>query len=397
GLALATSLTVDHIITDLEVGDFDGDGDRDFAIAWSVPSFIAMSEDVFIQPFFQEPGMLFSPGLVRHATSFNFVPSPLPVVLSVGIDLFRASVDGDAIDDLQLVVREPHMSTDTLFSWLGSASGVLLNAGIAPLDTTNATVAFADLDQDGKDELLQSDSTQFCARSVLGSPLPTPTQTIVDLSFVRPKAFIGRGWTISPIFELRDLATGTPLPGQTLSVAFTQPGGTTTTTTFTTDALGRIVVQPAPGPTAGRGTLLVAGALAATLVRETSTYVFDVVHNANPPVGSPFVSVRFRVETGQAALMTLVSDLPTPPTSTPFGTLYTSILAPAPSLAAIDGLGLFGPWNPAGIAAPEFFQLFTVPAGIPPGFTLVVQNYALDLSQPWPHSLVISPERTLVF
>lgn len=74
---------------------------------------------------------------------------------------------------------------------------------------------------------------------------------------------------------------------------------------------------------------------------------------------------------------------PTPPSpyaSTPWGILWTSVLAPVPQLQCIDGLGLLGPPDPTyqtGGATPTY--TLTIP-NFPPlgGASLVLQAYAID-------------------
>ena len=94
----------------------------------------------------------------------------------------------------------------------------------------------------------------------------------------------------------------------------------------------------------------------------------------------------------------LAADLPpASPLITPFGEIHTSILSPGPAFAALDGLGLFGPPDPTAVADPGQFLVATIPAGTPPGLTLVVQFYGLDEEIGFPRSIVVSPPRTLVF
>ena len=95
----------------------------------------------------------------------------------------------------------------------------------------------------------------------------------------------------------------------------------------------------------------------------------------------------------------LAADLPLPggPIPTPFGALHTSILSPGPNFAALDGLGAFGPPDPAAIAAPEYLQLIAMPNGPPMAVTVVLQVYAYEASLPYPQNILVSPPRQLVF
>lgn len=75
----------------------------------------------------------------------------------------------------------------------------------------------------------------------------------------------------------------------------------------------------------------------------------------------------------------------TPPTglTTPFGTIYTSVLAPLPSLFYLDGLGLFGPPDPSLITGPTGTWSQTFPIPLPPiGVTFTAQIYGYDASYP---------------
>ena len=93
-------------------------------------------------------------------------------------------------------------------------------------------------------------------------------------------------------------------------------------------------------------------------------YLFQVIANLQPPNGNPFVSLRFGHGNGVGM---------------PFI------------------LGVFGPPDPVAVAAPEFFQVFSLPAGVPTGLTIVPQVYAYDGSLSFPHNILVSPPRVLAF
>ncbi|MCA9322162.1 MAG: hypothetical protein KDB53_15580, partial [Planctomycetes bacterium] len=361
------------------------------------PGPFGQSETVYLRAYLNEANGSWVVGARHAVATLNTVPLPLPVVTPLRIKAYRASLDGDAIDDVQVRVFDPRNATASLFGSLGTANGVFLDAGMAGLDVSNAELVWHDLDFDGDDDLVLTNPLQSCVRLMNSSPMPQPSEWLSVEHLIRAKGFMGQGWTIPPRLRLRDLATGCPVAGRTLSVAYRRPDGVGTTMSLTTDASGELALPPTFGVAEGELIALVSGTTFAPRVVEASVYRFSLFKNLAPPSGGPFVSTRFRKGPGQPAVLSLVADLPQLPLPTPFGTIHTSVLAPGPGLLAIDGLGLLGSPDPAGVAAPEFFRVFSIPSGLPPGLALTVQAYSMDLDFGWPDALVITPPHQIVF
>ncbi|MCA9321462.1 MAG: hypothetical protein KDB53_12035, partial [Planctomycetes bacterium] len=211
------------------------------------------------------------------------------------------------------------------------------------------------------------------------------------------RGFLGESAPGPIVAQVVDLVSGLPVAGATVNVAVDMPGFRSTTT-LTTDATGRVQPVRPPGTLVGTGSMTLGGSGIDPAWIPIRIYEFEVNKNLAPPVGAPFVTFRFLQASAEAMPFVLAADLPTAtPTGSPYGLIHTSLLAPGPNFAALDGLGLFGSPDPTAIAAPNYFQVLTVNGPIPTGLTVVLQLYTFDPSAAFPHNIVISPPRLLSF
>ena len=81
--------------------------------------------------------------------------------------------------------------------------------------------------------------------------------------------------------------------------------------------------------------------------------------------------------------------------TTSFGDIYTSIMNPGPSLFVVDGIGLFGPPLAELVATPTWSA--SAPYSSTPGTTLVFQVYGIDTNDAPLPDVIVSNSVTLTF
>lgn len=110
----------------------------------------------------------------------------------------------------------------------------------------------------------------------------------------------------------------------------------------------------------------------------------EVGENAN------FVMFYYAHERSNVPLMLAFDLATTPVTTTPWGSVFTSILTPSPTFAVLDGLGLFGPIEPEMVTTGvgNWERLFVKPP--PLGLSCVAQMYGYDLNAQFPYEYIVS-------
>lgn len=108
-------------------------------------------------------------------------------------------------------------------------------------------------------------------------------------------------------------------------------------------------------------------------------------------VSDDFVAITYEHEHGPVPLILAVDAPPAVPLSTPWGAVWTSVLAPSAELMVMDGIGIFEPANPSVVANPDYVYFATVPPQIV-GTQRVLQIYGYDAAYAWPDCLIVSNE-----
>ena len=218
---------------------------------------------------------------------------------------------------------------------------------------------------------------------------------LAALSVISPNPtaiFVGGGPV--PPLVIRALQTnGLPLGGAAVQCVATSPLSLSPSSqSVVTDAFGyaTIVVNPPTNPGAGTVTATLGVGPAASV----ATVQVGVRRLTIPHPSPSILGISYAHEDGPTPLL-IAADLPRPIVPTPFGGVATSVLAPLPGLIVLDGLGAFGPPDPAIVATPSFSRVYTnVPAALL-GLTLVFQAYGFDFSYPYPAYVFISPPVTV--
>lgn len=101
---------------------------------------------------------------------------------------------------------------------------------------------------------------------------------------------------------------------------------------------------------------------------------------------------------GVPFILAVDSPLPAPGfVSTTYGEIWTSILTPSSNLILWDGIGAFGPPASSMVTSPDWSATISVNTVPLAGITFVAQIYGLDLSLPFPRSIVITNPLTVTF
>jgi glucose/arabinose dehydrogenase len=201
----------------------------------------------------------------------------------------------------------------------------------------------------------------------------------------------GRPLTHPLVVRLAD-AAGAPVVGQTVTFSVSAGGGSVNPPSATTDAAGHASTSYTLAPAYSQAPVVAATAAG------TSVALFQVVWRgisvvySLPSLSSVTAEVRHS-ETNSPFTLAWELPAPGPYLQTPYGDVWTSVLAPLPSLQLFDGLGLVGPPNPqfkTGLSSP-FWSISVT--GLPPfgGIPVLFQAYAIDTALlPAPESFMIS-------
>jgi glucose/arabinose dehydrogenase len=186
-------------------------------------------------------------------------------------------------------------------------------------------------------------------------------------------------------------AGGSPIPGAPVTFSLTAGGGQLGPQPALTDALGYASTSFVPSPTDPTNPVITATTPGSAPVvfnlvwrgllvdyqPQISTIAFSVRHSQT---GSPF-SLAFDAPPGAALAFT------------PWGLVWTSIVAPQPTLLVLDGLGLVGPPDPTMVSGSPVPSWSLVLPGLPPlgGVTLISQAYGIDTARaPAPDAYFVS-------
>ena len=186
---------------------------------------------------------------------------------------------------------------------------------------------------------------------------------------------------------------GAPLVGEVVTFAVTYGTAMIATPAALCDSQGYAQSNVGGGLAAGATTVTAsAGGAAATF------QLFVRGLSASWSASTGFFFAHFQND--NPAPIVFAGDQPQPAPGflpTPYGPIYTSILAPQPGFGALDGLGLFGPPDPSLFTAPGWSRLFVLPPAALSGITVVFQVYGLDLSIPFPDAAIVSNPVTITF
>jgi glucose/arabinose dehydrogenase len=204
--------------------------------------------------------------------------------------------------------------------------------------------------------------------------------------------------TFAPLTARLQTSGGAPIAGVPVTFTVTTGGGQVGPQPVLTDAMGlasTTYVASVTDPTNPVVSCTASGAGTATFNLEwrgilmsyetlTSTVTVTVQHSEP---SSP---------------LTVVFEIPPPPAPlamTPWGPIWTTLLAPGPGLLAIDGLGLLGPPVP-GVASGPVIPTWTLTVpGLPSlgGVPVIGQAYGIDVSRvPAPDAYFVSNPATIV-
>jgi glucose/arabinose dehydrogenase len=190
---------------------------------------------------------------------------------------------------------------------------------------------------------------------------------------------------------------GPPIAGAPVTFAVVDGAGTLGPQPVLTDGNGVAATSFIPGTTSSTDPMITAFAPMANAVTFNVTWRGLIVdYNASHNDGT----ITFKHSETDSPL-TLAGDMPPPAPYiiSPFGSVWTSITNPLPTLSVLDGLGLLGLPNPlmvAGSTAPVWSQSF---ANLPEnGTSVVLQAYAIDFSVlPSLEAVVITNAVTVTF
>ncbi|MEZ6195844.1 MAG: FG-GAP-like repeat-containing protein [Planctomycetota bacterium] len=371
-------------VTDIFVADFDGDG-RAEVVSWRF--------DVFADSLVH----------FTYAGGSGFNPHFPPFPQGLGFGQFRTTdFDGDGDLDLLygydggLGVGAPGVS------WVGFSDNGLLTSLLGILGTGNLTrgLSGGDLNGDGLTDVAYIKLTApFASGLPKVSVAYGGTNPAIQLSAFQ--AVSGAGQAASQLAGLDQPVVltllgcdGSPVPFAAVSCSTSGDAGVATS--LTTDALGNVNLSVSAGADLGAQTLTVTHELPLGGAIEVSFFVRGLEAEAMTAGGTTTLSLHYEHENGGVPIA-ITADLPAPPTNTAFGPLFSTLLAPGPGFAILDGIGLVGPPDASVVANPDYdVQIAGLPAP-PAGTTLVFQAIAFDASYPYPQGVFLGAPRPLVF
>lgn len=176
-------------------------------------------------------------------------------------------------------------------------------------------------------------------------------------------------------------ANGTPLAGMPVTFTVIDGDGLLAPQPVITDAAGIAATTFTPGTSPAVDPVIEATAPNAPSAR------FDVVWRGLTVSYIPFANFAsigvVHSETDSPITVTFDAPAATPFFSSMFGSVWTSLLAPLPTLGAFDGLGLLGPADPqyrTGPTTPTWSRVFM---NLPPtgGLSMTIQAFAVDAAR----------------
>lgn len=177
---------------------------------------------------------------------------------------------------------------------------------------------------------------------------------------------------------------GVPLVGQTVTLTAQTGGIAVPSSTAVTDGLGRVTVSPTVSVTGLQRLQATLGNSSA----KATVFVRGLTITSAPTA----LLFTFRHE-HSGVLLLLAVDVPTPSPylTTPYGEIWTSVLTPQPTLAVLDGFGIFGSidpgmtTNPTGIWARAFGR-----PSMPLNLSFIAQMYGYDNQNVFPDDYIVS-------
>lgn len=220
----------------------------------------------------------------------------------------------------------------------------------------------------------------------LSVPFQVCVNSIAMISGCGQVADAGVPLPLPMIVEVRD-CNGIPQSGVTVTLQgvfspVSMPA------TIVTDAAGRAAVTPTftlPTQDARVRATIPSGVVEFSVMVRGLTAYFQTFN-------FPTLTLAHFYNRGGIPLL-LAVDLPLPApgyVSTPYGDIYTSVLAPSPTLAVLDGFGLFGPIDPGMMPASTIWSRTYILPGAPLNVTFVAQMYGYDLFETYPNDYVVS-------
>jgi glucose/arabinose dehydrogenase len=186
----------------------------------------------------------------------------------------------------------------------------------------------------------------------------------------------------SPLVVSTTTVGGAPIAGQTVNFVVVAGGGSVNPASAVTDAAGMAQTTYTLSPTYS----------APPAIQATAAGVPNVTFNATwrgisvvyvPQFFNHFSVTLRHSQTNSPFTLCVQAPPPASPfLTTPWGSIWTSVLAPVAALTCVDGLGLAGPPDPAyktGAVSPTW-NLTIQP--LPPmgGINVILQAYAIDTS-----------------
>jgi hypothetical protein len=265
--------------------------------------------------------------------------------------------------------------------------------GVATIHNGGSVFAAGDLDGSGTADIVTGTPGAATTLSVYvnTSPGAAPARTLTLASGGSPFGQLVFPLEDPIVVEVRDAVTNAPVVRAPVAFRASTSGIDFGAPLVLTDAQGRASVRPQgianPSFAPGAVAWTVSSPGAAPISGSTFIRGLTASYHANGLFG-----ISYRHENAGVP-MVVALDLVQPfPyfTATPFGDVYTSILAPQPGLAIVDGIGLFGPPAPGFVTQlPITHRTLVLPVFMP-SVLRVLQVYLIDPSYPLPDSIIVS-------
>lgn len=388
-------------------GDFDNDGVVDLVVVESDNQCSIKS--------YQRSGSTY---LLRQ--TFTLAPFGDETTRSTGVIVRDIDQDGD--DDVVTIVNNGQVNGLTgvhaCHVFHGTSSGLIRGqSGVSSVSGTLSSPKLVNVTGGtGLDLVGVSGSAMTVAPGSLvirpnilplGSPIPA-----YELSVFDGNQSIMRGTAPALPLAIRvvDATNGQSAQGITVSMtassSATSGGFAYLSPNAVTDASGIAVFTPVTQPISAPigSTAVVTASLLNAAPLDVGYFIdglFDALSNF-PSSGTSNFSLTFRYVRAGLPIIVAADSPPPTPIATSYGSIATSIFSPGPSLFILDGIGVFGPPDPAlvtGISPNGIGSLsvggawslsVTYPTAAIQGQTFVFQIYAYDPVRPGPLAVIVS-------
>lgn len=391
------------------VGDFDQDGVLDIVAA--------ESEYTCAIRTYRRTGSTF-------AAWQRFILAPLgdEIVRTAGVSVRDVDQDGD--DDVVTIVNNGQgigfITSHVIHVYHGTFSG-LTRGGAGAVAISGSLLSPKLVDVVGGPGLdlvgVGGSSTPLTPGALkiypnivaLGSPIPAYELSLVDGN---QSIVTGSTPTLPLMIRAIDATNGQPAPG--VNIAFGTTAGATlagfafATLNAVTDPLGIATATLVPQTISGNPGF--AAGIVASTANATPIDVFYYIDGLADTLstfassGTSVYTLRFYYDRVGLPIVVAADSPPPAPISTSYGTIATSILTPGPGLFVLDGLGVFGPPDPAIVTGPrlsgegaEWSASLNFPTSLLQGMTFVSQVYAIDLLRPPQLAVIVSNAVTRTF